>query len=368
MNAMTWLAKDVEAAERLVDEAETDDFAKLIKIAGLDPKQHLRFADWSSVDFSGCDLRGFDFTAARVNGCRFDNARIEGARFDQAEIAGTNLPRALDWHTYRQNWVRPRKPVRSDHLPVGAVFQDAPFAPEMVVVPPGRFLMGSKEGEGDADEHPQHKVTIPRAIAVGRYPVTLHEWVFAREDAEWARVTGMKPRPVRAEGWQDDRPVIDVSWDDAQAYAKWLSQRTGQPYRLLSEAEWEYACRAGSEAAYCFGDDVAELSAYAWYRGKSRFRVHPVGQKRPNGFGLYDMHGNVSEWCQDVWNDSYGDKPEELKGTGGAWTTGDGGCRVLRGGSWGDIPQFLRSAYRLRNTADLRYDGIGFRLTRTLSL
>src|SRR5271165_7077689 len=120
---MTWLATDVEAAERRIDEAKNENFVELVEIAGLDPKRHLRFADWSGVDFMGCYLRGFDFTAARLNGCRFDGARIDGARFDQAEIDGANLRAAKDWAAYRRNWVKAPQPVRGDHLPAGAVFQ-----------------------------------------------------------------------------------------------------------------------------------------------------------------------------------------------------------------------------------------------------
>ncbi len=354
-----------ELARKVIN-ADTDEFCKLIELAGLDPQSDLRFQDFSRCDFRGADLRGFDFTAARLNGCRFDGARIAGARFDQAEIAGTNLCRASDWHTYRQSWVKAPQPVRSDHLPAGAVFQDAPFAPEMVALPPGRFWMGSRDGEGWDYERPRHEVTIPQAIAVGRYSVTLHEWAFAKDDAEWAKATGRKPRPVRAEGWQDDRPVIDVSWEDARAYVKWLSRKTGQPYRLLSEAEWEYACRAGSEAAYCFGDGEAELGDYAWYSGNSEGETHPVGEKKPNRFGLYDMHGNVWEWCEDLWHDSYKDKPEELKELGGPWTARNSGGRVLRGGSWVDIPWNLRAAARSRYSTESRNNGAGFRVARTI--
>ena len=337
------LAKRAQA----VAAAKTEDFASLIRFAGLDAKRALRFENWSGVDFSGSDLRGFDFTAARLNGCRFDDALIEGARFEQAEIEGANLRAAKDWAAYRRKWVKAPQPVRSDHLPAGAVFQDAPFAPEMVVVPPGRFWMGWKDGEGLDSERPRHEVTIPHAIAVGRYPVTFEEWDFAQADGEWRRIAGMNPRrraDYRKE-WERT-PVTGVSWRDAQAYARWLSGKTGQPYRLLSEAEWEYACRAGSEAAYCFGDNEAELGDYAWFHGNSGGRTHPVGEKKPNGFGLYDMHGNVSEWCEDVWNDIYEDKPDELKATGGAWTTGDSKMRVLCGGSWYVDPQDLRAAYR----------------------
>ncbi len=371
---MTWLPKDVEAAERLIDEAETDDFAKLIKIAGLDPKQHLRFADWSGVDFSGCDLRGFDFTAARLNGCRFDGARIagagfdsarfdgvrfDGARFDQAEIDGANLRAVKDWAAYRQNWVKAPQPVRSHHLPPGAVFQDAPFAPEMVAVPPGRFWMGSKDGKGFDYEHPRHEVTIPHAIAVGRYPVTFEEWDFARADKEWAKITGIEPRKPEDYGWgRDRRPVIEVSWDDAQAYTKWLSHKTGQPYRLLSEAEWEYACRAGSEAAYCFGDSEAELRGYAWYSVNSGKKTHPVGEKKPNGFGLYDMHGNVWEWCLDGKRDYTSEPATDPAGPL------DGASRALRGGSWGIYASFVRAVARYARDRGYRRDDTGFRCAR----
>ncbi len=161
-------------------------------------------------------------------------------------------------------------------------------------------------------------------------------------------------------------PVTGVSWRDAQAYARWLSGKTGQPYRLLSEAEWEYACRAGSEAAYCFGDNEAELGDYAWFDGNSGGRTHPVGGKKPNGFRLYDMHGNVLEWCEDILKDSYWDKPGDLKANGGAWTTGRG-MPVLRGGSWYISPHVLRSAGRSGYYGADRSDNFGFRLARTLS-
>jgi formylglycine-generating enzyme required for sulfatase activity len=347
---------------RQVAEAETEDFASLIRLAGLDPKRALRFENWSGVDFSGSDLRGFDFTGARLNGCRFDGARIAGARFDQAEIDGANLRAAKDWEAYRRSWVKVPQPVRSDHLPGGAVFQDAPFAPEMVALPPGRFWMGSRDGEGDDDERPHHEVTIPHAIAVGRYPVTFEEWDFAQADKEWRKITGMKPRKPEDYGWgRDRRPVIDVSWEGAQKYVIWLSHKTGQPYRLLSEAEWEYACRAGSEAAYCFGDSEAELGDYAWYWDNSERRTHPVGQKKPNKFGLYDMHGNVWEWCEDVGYHSYADKPEELKETGAAWVTGDGAERSRRGGSWYSSARDVRAAARYADGPGGRFHYIGFR-------
>ncbi len=245
-------------------------------------------------------------------------------------------------------------------------FKDFDGAPEMVMVPAGRFWMGARDGEGDKDERPRHEVTIPRAFAVGRYPVTFEEWDFAQADKDWRKITDKEPRNPGDDGWGRGRgPVIGVSWLDAQAYVKWLSHKSVQPYRLLSEAEWEYACRAGSEAAYCFGDGKDELGDYAWYHGNSGGRTHPVGERKPNAFGLYDTHGNVWEWCEDAWHDSYRDKPESLKATAAAWTTEGGASRVLRGGSWGVLLWGLRAARRIRFSIEDRRSILGFRVTRT---
>ena len=362
---------DLEARQLRVDDAPTDNFAELIRIAGLDPKKHLRFADWSGVDFSGCDLRGFDFTGARLIGCNFKGAQIEGARFDQALIdevrQGTkldpnrsNLRAAEDWERYVNGWTQPEKPA-PEHLPPGTVFQDAPFAPEMVVVPPGRFMMGSKDCEGRDDERPRHEVTIPYAFAVGRFPVTYHEWDSARA----AGAVGPKPP---GEGWgRGSHPVTHVKWQDAQAYLVWLSGKTGKPYRFLSEAEWEYACRAGTETAYSFGESVSKMRAqYAEeWRGSTQSTAE-VGSFAANAFGLYDMHGNVWEWCQDRWHESYARKPESLKQTGGAWTGGESRRRILRGGSWVSSRRHLRSAYRGRHGAENPDGYFGFRVARTL--
>jgi formylglycine-generating enzyme required for sulfatase activity len=364
--------QELEARKQRVDDAPTDNFVELIRIAGLDPKKHLRFADWSGVDFSGCDLRGFDFTGARLIGCNFKGARIKSARFDQALIDEvwlggkldpnrTNLRLAEDWERYVKSWKRAAKPA-PEHLPPGTVFQDAPFAPEMVVVPPGRFMMGSKDGEGQAEERPSHEVTIPHALAVGRFPVTFEEW-----DAEYTADVRLKGR-ASDNGWgRGRRPVIYVSWQDARDYVAWLSRVTGKPYRLLSEAEWEYACRADKSSVYSFGESVsksqAQFSEGSWGSAGSTVRV---GSFPANAFGIYDMHGNVWEWCEDCWNVSYASKPENLKQSGGAWTTGDSNYRVLRGGSWLNLPQYLRSAFRYRGDAQNDYYNIGFRVARTV--
>jgi formylglycine-generating enzyme required for sulfatase activity len=242
----------------------------------------------------------------------------------------------------------------------GESFRDFGAGPEMVVIPAGSFMMGSKDGEGDKSERPQHKVTIPQAFAAGKYPVTFDEW-----DAAVA-AGGVSHKPSDA-GWGRGRqPAINVSWDDAQAYVKWLSAKTGQPYRLLSEAEWEYACRAGSSTAYCFGDSEGELDRYAWYSANSGRQTHPVGEKTANDFGVHDMHGNVWEWCEDVWHDSYDGKPEGLKASGGAWITGDSSRLILRGGSWGSVPGYLRAACR-NGILEFRLNDAGLRVARTLN-
>ena len=355
-----------------VRKARTDDFRELLRIGNLDPARHLRFADWSGISFRDCDLTDFDFTGARLHNCDFTDALIDGARFDQAEISGANLNAARDWKAHARHWTLPQEAVRNADrsLPLFEPFQDAPFAPQMVVVPAGEFMMGSPEDEPGRDdsEGPQHEERIPQALAVGRYAVTFEEWDFAQDDNDWSWATGTGPRKPNDYRWgRNRRPVIDVSWDDAKAYVKWLAHRTGQAYRLLSEAEWEYACRAGSAASWHFGDDEGLLADYAWFSRNSDGQTQSVGEKKPNDFGLYDMHGNVLEWCEDVWHADYEDKPEELIHAGGAWTTGDGSHGVLRGGSCNGGPLSLRAACRAGYDPDDRGYDVGFRVARTLN-
>jgi formylglycine-generating enzyme required for sulfatase activity len=371
MSALVTSLASFEARERLVDNARTQDFAELIRIAGLDPKKHLRFADWSGVDFSGSDLRGFDFTGAKLIGCNFKEARIERARFDQAlidevrpgtelEPGRTNLWAAKDWERFVKSWKRADKPA-PEHLPPGSVFQDAPFAPEMVVVPQGRFWMGSRDGEGRESERPRHEVTIPQAFAIGRVPLTFDEWDAARAAG------GVKHEPDD-NGWgRGRRPVINVSWTDAEGYVAWLSRITGKPYRLLSEAEWEYACRAGTETVYSIGDTITSAQAH-FFEGNwgGAGATVKVASFPANNFGLFDMHGNVWEWCEDRWHEKYAHKPDGLKQTGGAWISGRSWHRVLRGGYWQSSPRHVRAAIRVRNDPSARADAYGFRLARAL--
>jgi formylglycine-generating enzyme required for sulfatase activity len=231
----------------------------------------------------------------------------------------------------------------------------------MIVVPAGSFMMGSPETEKDRaeDECPQHRVTIDKPFAVSKFELTFAEW-----DACVAH--GDCARGVSDSGWGRGRhPAISVSWDDAQSYVAWLSRITGKEYRLLSEAEYEYAARAGTQTVYPWGDDIGKGNANCGACGSQwdGKRTAPVGSFAANGFGLYDMVGNVFEWVEDCYHNSYNGAPAD----GIAWTVGDcGGRRVVRGGSWISVPQDLRSADRGRYYTGYRNGNLGFRLGRTL--
>ncbi len=221
--------------------------------------------------------------------------------------------------------------------------------PDMVWLPGGAFTMGDDKS-GEDDEKPAHPVSLGH-FSIGQYPVTFEDY-----DAFCEATDREKPSD---EGWgRNRRPVINVTWDDAQDYCRWLSQQTGQDYRLLTEAQWEYACRAGSDGAYCFGDDEKRLGEYAWYWENSKQRSHPVGEKTANAWGLYDLHGNVLEWVQDWYGDYLQDPRSDPSGPE------SGSSRVIRGGCWLDVAGLCRSAYRLRNDPGFRIYYLGFRLAR----
>ena len=238
----------------------------------------------------------------------------------------------------------------------GRLFRDCDGCPEMVVVPSGRFRMGSPASERgrDDNEGPQHRVML-RSFALGATEVTFDEWEACVRDSGCG---GYRPRDQR---WgRGARPVINVSWEDAQAYVRWLSRAIGESYRLPSEAEWEYAARAGTTTPFRTG---ATLSPDQANYGRNRGQTTPVGTFVPNAFGLYDVHGNVWEWVEDCWHNSYRRAPND----GVAWTVGgDCGRRVLRGGSWNNSPRYQRSAERYGRTTEYRLHDAGFRVARTL--
>jgi formylglycine-generating enzyme required for sulfatase activity len=255
----------------------------------------------------------------------------------------------------------------------------APPEPAMVGIPAGRFPMGS--ADGDSDERPIHEVVLDRDFEMGRYEVTFEEY-----DAFAAATGRAKPDD---EGWRRGRrPVINVSREDAVAYTRWLSAKTGKAYRLPSEAEWEYAARAGTTTAWFWGDDKEGLCDFAngqdqtldgaettWESTLKTFRLWdpapcedgfvytaPVGSLAANDFGLYDTAGNVWEWTTDCWHDDYKGAPED----GSAWEPGCGRALVVRGGAWDDRPGGLRSASRFGDGPAYRGGDLGFRLARSL--
>lgn len=251
----------------------------------------------------------------------------------------------------------------------GFAFRDCAACPEMMLVPAGRFRMGAPAGEPDAreEEQPQREVAIARPLAVGKFEVTFAEWAACVEGGGCTENAAPDD-----EGWgRGRRPVINVSWEDAQAFVRWLSQKTGKAYRLLTEAEWEYAARAGSMTAYAAGatldtgqanfNDSAGGEVPA---GSDRYRERTVevGQFAPNAFGLHDMHGNVWEWVQDVWTESLASAPSD----GSAQAKGDEGERVIRGGSWYRQAQYARSASRHNDITSTRSNEVGFRVARDL--
>ena len=248
--------------------------------------------------------------------------------------------------------------------------EGTPILPEMVVIPGGSFRMGCVSGlDCQDDQKPVHQVRVA-SFALSKYEMTFEEY------ERFVAATGRRSPGDR--GWgRGRRPVIDVSWEDAVAYAEWLSAQTGERYRLPTEAEWEYAARAGSESKFHFGNDASQLCRYGNHADTSTDfdwrntacsdgvgkRTATVGSYQPNAFELHDVHGNLWEWVQDCWNGSYQGAPTD----GSAWTSGDCERRVVRGGSWSGKPGYLRAAIRGGAPPGGRFFFIGFRVARTLT-
>jgi formylglycine-generating enzyme required for sulfatase activity len=242
---------------------------------------------------------------------------------------------------------------------------------EMVAIPGGTFLMGSPPNEKYSfdDEYPQHQVTVP-PFFMGKYPITQAQWkeVASRTDLKVKQDLDLNPAHFKDRPDSDRRPVELVNWYDAVEFCARLSKLTGREYRLPSEAEWEYACRAGTTTPFYFGEtitrELANYNASNTYadepNGEYRNETTPVGQFPPNAFGLYDMHGNVWEWCMDDWHDNYENAPSD----GSVWLVDYYQEEsVMRGGSWGLNPTYCRSAFRLNNYCrDYRNIYNGFRV------
>jgi formylglycine-generating enzyme required for sulfatase activity len=233
-------------------------------------------------------------------------------------------------------------------------FRDCPDCPEMVVIPPGSFDMG---GAGTPFDRPLHRVTIGQQFALGRYEITFDSWDLCVEAG------GCRFKPDD-HGWgRGDHPVINVSWFDAKEYVAWLTQKTGKPYRLPSEAEWEYSARGGTQTPFYWGARVGTRQANC-RDCQTGAGVEPlnVGNFPANAFGLYDMSGNVAEWVEDCWNESYNGAPQD----GSPWANGNCSLRGLRGGSFDSPWAYLLSAARFRYDADVRYFANGLRVARKL--
>ena len=235
----------------------------------------------------------------------------------------------------------------------GSVFKDCPECAEMVVVPAGSYLMGSKPDPSSKfkpgpEEQPQHKVTL-KSFALGKYEIT---------QEQWSAIVDNNPSTYKGRSL----PVQQVSWDDIQEFIQKLNAKTGASYRLPTEAEWEYAARAGSTTLFSSGDEETQLRLYAWFDEIRSAGPKPVGQKLPNQFKLYDMHGNVWEWVEDCYTKNYADAPVD----GRAAAAKVGCLRVNRGGSWWAGSEYSRSASRGLDSPVSRADHIGFRLAKTL--
>ena len=258
-------------------------------------------------------------------------------------------------HPERKSVLEALVAAREGRLPT---IQDCPQCPQMVYIPTGSFRMGDISGGGQSDEKPVHRVSV-KAFLMSATEVTFAQW-----DA-CAAAGGCSYKPSDS-GWgRGSRPVINVSWEDiTKQYIPWLNKKTGEQYRLPSEAEWEYAARAGSETKYSWGNSIGNNKVNCDGCGSrwDNSQTAPVGSFAANAFGLYDMHGNVWEWTQDCRNGSYKDAPSD----GTAWLSGNCGRRVLRGGSWISDPVNLRSADRSYITTGIRNNNYGFRLARTL--
>ena len=306
------------------------------------------------------DVAGERTELARIEG----KARVRLGQFSEAAQAyRTWLRLAPPDHPERRRMLaRLQQVERGEHGPlVGDVFRDCEDGcPELVVVPPGSFMMGSPlvAWGRDEDEAPVHEVTISQAFAVGVFEVTFDEWDACRRD--W----GCWHLPDDKVWGRGKRPVINVSWEDAQEYVGWLSAKTGKPYRLLSESEWEYVARGGTSSPFHYGETLStDLANHAGNKQTGNRQTLPAGQFPPNSFGLHDVHGNVFEWVEDCWHNDYRGAPRN----GTAWTSGDNcSLRVMRGGSWTDLPRKLRSAYRGRNIFAFRGSYVGFRVARSL--
>ncbi|MDX2158727.1 MAG: SUMF1/EgtB/PvdO family nonheme iron enzyme [Hyphomicrobiaceae bacterium] len=367
------LARDIPVVPVLLDGAPMPDPAKL-----PDDLKDLVYRHAEFVKFENFD----DDVARLIRKLRPAPAQLVVPAPASAPPKDRIKVDALTTHGVSDGWFKPGAGKTE-------WFKDHAHGPEMVVVPTGSFTMGSPESEPEREpwlkgsESPQRQITFRKPFAVGRHAVTRGQFAaffnntgykteggaFGWTGTEWKHDPKYSWRnPGFAQ--DDSHPVVCVNWDDAKAYVQWLSEQTGTPYKLLSEAEWEYVTRAGTTTPFWWGSAITPKQAnydgnftYAGGGSKGEYRqaTAPAGSFDANPWGLFNVHGNVWEWCEDVWHDSLNGIPED----GAPRMEGDPSRRVLRGGSWGSIPQYLRSAYRGGSSSGDRGNGIGFRVGRT---
>jgi formylglycine-generating enzyme required for sulfatase activity len=267
-------------------------------------------------------------------------------------------------------WALDKVPL-PEKVVVGESVKDCALCPEMVGIPAGTFQMGSNDG--DSDEKPVHTVDV-KAFYMSKYETTIAEYLACVQDGgckppQWLESGNEFNIHTGSNNWYNkagmsesnkNHPITGVSWNDAKAYGVWLSKKTGKDYQLPTEAQWEYACRAGSTGKYSFENDASQLGNYGWYKENSGKTTHPVGEKKPNVWGLYDMHGNIWEWLEDKYHDSYSGAPAD----GSAWISGDSNSRILRGGSWHFRGNSLRCTNRGMFDMTYRVNDWGFRFSR----
>ncbi len=346
------LAKAAEEAKR-----------KAAEDAAREAESEVERAFWETVKDSDDPAEYETFLAAYPNGKFAALARNRLKKLQETQTAAVvppPKPAPAGEAVQPVVGVYPKRP--------GETFKDCEICPEMVVIPPGTFRMGDIAGTGKSTERPVHTVTISTSFAMGKYEVTFEEY------DRFVEATGRSKR--NDYGWgRGRRPTIKVPWEDAVAYTEWLSKQTGQHYRLPSEAEWEYAARAGAETKFWWGNTAShDYANYGtgfggWFpsglaSGKDQW-VHtaPVGSFSPNRFGLYDMNGNVWEHVQDCWHDKYVGAPRD----GSPWLSDNCGLRVMRSGSWGYNPVFMRSASRVKAFWGVKaFLFYGFRVARML--
>ena len=323
--------------EFALDEEKTQEYEESIrywashtKLKALMAYGHTRFVTNSKFSLAEVNVDKLLQVSPKV--IRLDNEPIQQKQISDIEIIQkiTSLP----------------------HIKISQNITSLPpdFHLEMVDIPAGKFNMGSNEYE---DEKPIHEVIVP-AFQIGKYPIT---------ESQYQAVMGKASSMFSG---NPQNPVESVTWFNAQAFCEKLSQLTGKNYRLPTEAEWEYACRAGTKTRFSFGDDKDKLGDYAWFRANSNNTTHPVGEKQPNPWGIYDMHGNVWEWCADKYHASYATKPDNIKENGSIpWTDNNitnASSIIRRGGSWCRDPLVCSSAYRGRSVAEICNHDIGFRV------